>query len=64
MKSFDGVCHHYGKKGHMSRGCPMKKNKKKENEKAERAVDGDNEEFILCQWMLYFLFLQEKYLDW
>ena len=52
IKKIDGVCYHCGQKGHMSKDCwAQKYNHNKKFEKAERAIDGDEDDVVLCLLM-------------
>ena len=43
---FDWVCYHCSKKGQMSNDCHMRKSNETRSEKAEKAVDGDDDELV------------------
>ena len=48
-KIFVGVCYHCGQNGHMSNNCRALKNGHcKKVEKAERAIDGDENDLVFC----------------
>ena len=44
-KIFNGLHHHCGRKGHMNRDC-------KKDEKAQKAIDGNEDNLILCLLMM------------
>ena len=53
-RKFDGICYHCGQKGHISRNCRAQKNVHyKKFEEAEKAIDGDEDELVLCSWTSY-----------
>ena len=48
-RKFEGICYHCGQKGHVSKDCQAWRNGHyKKFEKAERAIDGDEDELVLC----------------
>ena len=51
-KKFECICYHCGQKGHISEDCrALRNNSYKKFEKAERAVDRDGDELVLCSLM-------------
>ena len=52
-KKFNGLCYHCGRKGHMSNDCRERKyNNNKRYEKPEKAIDGDEDDLVLCLLMM------------
>ena len=48
-KKFEGMCYHCGQKGRMSKDCRVRRNGSyKKFEKAEKAINGDGDELVLC----------------
>ena len=48
-KNFTSICYHCGQKGHRSFKCRERENGyKKENEKAKKTFDGEDDELVLC----------------
>ena len=48
----NGICYHCERKGHRRRDCKDQQNGcEKKNKKGKKAIDGDDDELVLCSFM-------------